>query len=201
MSKVDIHNDLWEEFLALCQRLEIEAPSIYLEQWLRHIVKNTGIQEQLYIPISVAIVTRHNAEILMVGNEYAPGKPLFWGLPGGAVEHGENIREAVVRELFEESGITALETGRLAWIVQGHEFTGKTGLFAFAFEISTWQGEVSLEHEETAGVVKKAEFVPYEEAYQRLVPNIARQLRDWLEGPQDTPRIYWIKAGTITQVT
>ena len=200
MSQVNIHNELWDEFLVLCQRLEIESPNTYLEQWLRHIVKNTGIQEQLYLPISAAIVTRNDAEILLVGNEYTPGKSLFWGLPGGAVEHGEDIRQAVIRELFEETGITTMEVGRLAWIVQGHQFSGKTGVFVFGFEISDWQGEITLKNEETAGPVKKAEFVPYSEAYQRLVPNIARQVRDWLEQPKDSPRIYWLESRNIEQI-
>lgn len=30
----------------------------------------------------------------------------MWGLPGGAVELGETVKEAVVREVIEETGIT-----------------------------------------------------------------------------------------------
>ncbi len=35
-----------------------------------------------------------------------PSKPLSWDLPGGLLEDGENLRDAVVREITEETGIS-----------------------------------------------------------------------------------------------
>ncbi len=35
-----------------------------------------------------------------------PGPVLYWYTPGGAIEHGESIRRAAVRELAEEIGLT-----------------------------------------------------------------------------------------------
>jgi mutator protein MutT len=36
--------------------------------------------------------------------------PGYWGLPGGSVERGESLEAAVVREMQEETGYTAVRT-------------------------------------------------------------------------------------------
>lgn len=60
------------------------------------------------IPGVGAVVLREvdgRAEVLLIrrGSEPMAGG---WSLPGGAVELGESIREACVREVLEETGIT-----------------------------------------------------------------------------------------------
>jgi 8-oxo-dGTP diphosphatase len=54
--------------------------------------------------VGVAAMIFYDDSILLVkrGNEPAKGR---WGLPGGVVELGETVREAVAREVKEETGI------------------------------------------------------------------------------------------------
>lgn len=44
----------------------------------------------------------------------------LWTLPGGGIEHGEDPREAVVREIFEETGLDA-QVGELAQVYSLHQ--------------------------------------------------------------------------------
>ena len=190
MATLQINDALWEEFLTLCERSDIHDPAIFLEAWIRHILKHEKVAEGRYLPAIGAIVTRNNVEVLIVGNEYVKGDPLVWNLPGGALEPGEELYQGVRRELFEETGIEALEIGQLAWITQVYT-PEKTSLLGCAFEITNWQGEVSLQNEETGGSVRQAAFVPYNEACNRLFPGSATPFRDWMLEPENVPKLYW----------
>ncbi|MBD3207200.1 NUDIX domain-containing protein [Candidatus Bathyarchaeota archaeon] len=59
---------------------------------------------KLPIP-GVAALTLRNDTILLTQRGKAPSEGM-WGLPGGAVELGERVEEAVIREVKEETGIT-----------------------------------------------------------------------------------------------
>jgi len=49
-------------------------------------------------------VQNSKGEILLVKHSYVPG----WHLPGGGVDHGEDVETAARREVYEKTGITDL---------------------------------------------------------------------------------------------
>jgi 8-oxo-dGTP diphosphatase len=68
------------------------------------------------IPCVGAVVTDERGRLLMIKRGHEPGAGL-WSIPGGRIEPGETDAEALVREMFEETGLT-VEPGRLLGRVQ-----------------------------------------------------------------------------------
>ena len=62
----------------------------------------------------VGAVVIHDDAILLVKRGREPGRGL-WAVPGGKVEWGETLAEAVQREVREETGIVT-DVGNVVWI-------------------------------------------------------------------------------------
>src|SRR5262249_40613719 len=78
--------------------------------------------ERPYLAVSAAIV--RDGKILVVRRARAPAHGLFT-LPGGVVEVGETLTQAVTREVHEETGL-AIEPVALAGVRESTALTRKT---------------------------------------------------------------------------
>jgi 8-oxo-dGTP diphosphatase len=191
MPKIEIDETLWNAFLTLCEKHQAQDPTRFLELWLWDIIRREELADGRYLPAVAGIITRNESEILVVGNEYSKGRSLTWNFPGGAVDPGEDLRSALVREVHEETGLKVLEIGRLACVSQVYSGADSTGLLFFMFEIKSWEGEVSLENEVQGGPVRAVEFVSYDDALERVMAGIAKPFREWVDEPDGAPRMYW----------
>lgn len=63
----------------------------------------------------MAAVVVHEGRILLVRRGRAPGAG-EWSVPGGRVEPGEAVADAVLRELREETGVTGVCGPLLDWV-------------------------------------------------------------------------------------
>ncbi len=64
----------------------------------------------------------HDGRLLLAQLSHRTGSPGAWTLPGGGIDHGEEPRAAVVREVQEETGLV-VELGALLDVDSVH-FTG-----------------------------------------------------------------------------
>jgi 8-oxo-dGTP diphosphatase len=108
---------------------------------------------------AVAIVTRGGDEFLLVQRGEDPGKGL-WGLPGGFVEMGETVQEALTREILEETGYE-IEIGNLVGVWSFFNDAKKIAGVAVVYETRMTSGELHISSDCT-----NAEWVTYEHALE-----------------------------------
>ena len=65
--------------------------------------------------IAVGAVVTQDSKLLLVQRGKEPGAGT-WAPPGGKVEPGETLEQAVARELFEETGLVGLPTSPAGWV-------------------------------------------------------------------------------------
>lgn len=101
--------------------------------------------------IQKCIIINHGGKILALRrapNDHSRGGN--WDLPGGGYEQGEDVIEAIKREVMEEVGLTVISaspvyfTNRIG-VSEGF-FKGDT-VFGACYACSDWVGEVELSSE------------------------------------------------------
>ncbi len=80
-----------------------------------------GQRQRVQRVAAYAVIVRGDQILLSRLSERVTRHEL-WSLPGGGIDHGEDPRDAVVREVYEETGLHA-EPGRLVDVHSTH-FTG-----------------------------------------------------------------------------
>jgi ADP-ribose pyrophosphatase YjhB (NUDIX family) len=65
--------------------------------------------------VAASVVAVRDGRLLLVRRGPASASAGRWALPGGRVEAGEGVRDAAVRELLEETGLTARCGAFVGW--------------------------------------------------------------------------------------
>jgi 8-oxo-dGTP diphosphatase len=128
-------------------------------------------------------IVRRGDELLMV-LQAGPGEEPFWSVPGGRIEPGELATEGLVREVREETGLTVVDPGRLAFVVQQDE--RHENYFATVWVFDTEAVEGAIQVDDPDGFVREAAWIPLQEAISHLAqirwqPLTVRYLRGEIE--------------------
>ncbi|WP_329615710.1 NUDIX hydrolase [Streptomyces brevispora] len=142
---------------------------------------------------------------LLLVRECLPGEAQRWVLPGGVVEPGELAHQALVREVYEETGLTLAGLTSLAYVSQ-HVVADDPG-WDGTWTVLTFRAERptgTLGPMDPDELVLEAAWVPIGEALTRLAAHPSRRRREplisclngtaspgtlwlWPGGPEDPP--------------
>jgi 8-oxo-dGTP diphosphatase len=141
----------------------------------------------------VAAVVRRGDEIVLVRQQGPDDPAPNWALPGGVVEPGELLYEALARELREETGLAMVRPTRLLNVSQLKIPEGRwAGTWtAFAFEVDI-DGEIDCADPD--GLVLEARWVGVQEAVRLLsalsLPSMRDPIVAYLRGRAEVPTVW-----------
>lgn len=90
------------------------------------------------IDVAVGVILRQDGKVLIGDRPLDKPWPGWWELPGGKIEPGESVIEALQRELNEELGIEV--TQARPWVTYIHHYPTTTVRLAFC-QVTGWLGE------------------------------------------------------------
>jgi 8-oxo-dGTP diphosphatase len=95
------------------------------------------MSEQI-LDVAAGLILRPDGKLLL--GQRPEGKPWsgWWELPGGKLEPGESVLQALARELDEELGIQVTEATR--WVTYVHAYPHTTVRLAFC-RVTGWKGD------------------------------------------------------------
>lgn len=104
-------------------------------------LQREGGAQRPIVEVAVGVLLRPNGDFLLTSRP--PGKVYagYWEFPGGKIEPGESVVQALQRELHEEIGIHI--DGAIPWQVETVDYPHALVRLNFC-KVFAWQGELEM---------------------------------------------------------
>lgn len=151
----------------------------------------------------VMAILRYQDQIVMVQQYVAETNQSCWVLPGGLVESGEMITDALIREVKEEAGVQVQAIEQMVGFSQIDRPLWAAQTLLFLFEIAQWQG--TIQSQDPDGEVLNVELVKQRQVIHRLQrkgawPGIQQPLLAYLRGKVHPGTMWFYREGHDGQV-
>ena len=100
-----------------------------------------GGDDRPLVDVAVGVLLMSDGSFLMTSRPHGKVYADFWEFPGGKLEKGETVVEALVRELREEIGIHATQIE--LWRQEKVDYPHALVLLHFC-KVTTWEGELHM---------------------------------------------------------
>ena len=136
--------------------------------------------EKKYTEVAVGILIRSDGAVLFTSRP--KGKPYagYWEFPGGKLESGESITQALARELEEELGIRI--AAAYPWQMTKHHYEHARVRLHWC-KVLQWQGDLQMREGQNAS---------WQHLPTQLDPVLpgAWPVLDWLQTESDTGQLF-----------
>ena len=100
-----------------------------------------GGADRKIVDVAVGVLIKPNGDFLLTSRPFGKVYEGYWEFPGGKLEPGETVEEALRRELIEEIGITIGAVQ--AWKVELVDYPHALVRLNFC-KVFDWQGELHM---------------------------------------------------------
>jgi 8-oxo-dGTP diphosphatase len=124
--------------------------------------------------MNIGAVIWQDNQILLVQQQGPNDPDPGWSLPGGRIEAGEMLVEALRREVQEETGLDVITVGSLVYAIQVRYSAHDAPGMSFVFQVADWQGQIHIEDPDHK--VLAARFFTVEDAILLLKQGLLRRI-------------------------
>ena len=101
----------------------------------------SAVQARTFTEVAVGILIRHDGALLLSTRPEGKAYAGYWEFPGGKIEAGESVGEALRRELIEELGVTIAQAHE--WRVTEHDYPHALVRLHWC-KVFEWTGEFEM---------------------------------------------------------
>jgi mutator protein MutT len=146
-----------------------------MQNYVKTIRKAIGA-EKIFVPGVRGIIVNHNQEILLQLRTDTSS----WGLPAGSVELNETARQALSREVKEETNLEIISAEPMSLSCgPSQQFTYPNGdciqCFALTFVVKEWRGQPTPDMDEGS----ELRFFALSDLPENLIPTHKETLKDY----------------------
>jgi len=138
-------------------------------------MEDKALQKGVYYPVVLGIIFDTKTKKILIGKRKDPKdiKGLTWAFPGGRPEHGEELEDAIKREIKEETGLNVESIG----VIFAKTYPEKRDLLAIYFLCGIVGGKERANED-----FSETKWVSPKELKKYFETSFHPKLREYLEG-------------------